>query len=72
MSWKMEVQVDGKWSGNGIAFATKKEAELAGQDLLGRWFVPTASRAVESDQPVNYEIVDGVQRRVEEVTDGSQ
>ena len=33
---------------------TKEEAEAAGKELLSRWFVPTDSRAVESDEPVNY------------------
>lgn len=49
-SWAPEVLVEGKWSGNGLRFATKEEAEQWGSDLLGRWFVPTDSRAVESDE----------------------
>lgn len=53
-SWAPEVLVEGKWSGNAIRFATKEEAELYGLDLLGRWFVPTDSRAVGSTDPVNY------------------
>jgi hypothetical protein len=56
MSWKPEVFADGSWSGNGLAFATKEESDLWGRDLLMRWFVPTDSRSVESDEPVNYEI----------------
>lgn len=60
MSWKPEVFVEGEWAGNGMAFATKEEAELWARDLLNRWFVPTDSRAVESDEEVNYEIKDGV------------
>lgn len=54
VSFKMEVLVDGTWSSNSCAYATRKEAEAAGVELLGRWFVPSDSRAVESDQPVNY------------------
>ena len=53
-SWKTEVLVDGKWATNSVRFATKEEAEEAGRELLGRWFVPTDSRAAESDDPVNY------------------
>lgn len=63
-SWVPEVLVEGKWSGNGLRFATKDEAELWGRDLLSRWFVPTDSRAVESEDPVNYEIVDNVLKAV--------
>jgi hypothetical protein len=64
MSWKPEVFAEGAWTGNGLAFATKEEAERWGADLLMRWFVPTDSRAVESTDPVNYKIVDG---KLEEV-----
>jgi hypothetical protein len=59
MSWKPEVFAEGAWTGNGLAFATKEEAEQWGADLLMRWFVPTDSRAVESTDPVNYKIIDG-------------
>jgi hypothetical protein len=53
-SWKTEVCVDGKWATNSLRFATKAEAEKAGFELLSRWFVPTDSRAAESEDPVNY------------------
>jgi hypothetical protein len=59
MSWKPEVLVSGKWAGNALVFATKEEAEQWGRDLLMRWFVPTDSRAVEVDKPVNYRLIDG-------------
>lgn len=59
MSWKPEVY-DRGWAGNGMAFETKEEAELWARDLLNRWFVPTDSRAVESDEPVNYAIIQGI------------
>jgi hypothetical protein len=54
VSWKTEVCVEGKWASNGCRFATRGEAEAAGTELLSRWFVPTGSRAAESDEPVNY------------------
>ena len=57
MSWKPEVLVDGKWSANGMAFASEREAQEWAYDLLRRWSVPMGARAVESDQPVNYKIV---------------
>jgi len=54
MSFKPEVFVQGKWSQNGLAFATQAEAEANARDLMGRWMLVENSRAVESDQPVNY------------------
>ena len=53
-SYKMEVLVDGKWSSNACVYATQAEATDAGHELLSRWFVPVDSRAVESNDPVNY------------------
>ena len=53
-SWKMEVCVSGSWSSNACVYATKEEAELAGKELLSRWYVPSDSRAVESTDAVNY------------------
>jgi hypothetical protein len=60
MSFKYEVEVDGKFSGNAVRFATEEEANAGGSELLSRWFVPTGYRVVSSDDPVNYEIKDGV------------
>jgi hypothetical protein len=54
MSYKTEVLVGREWSTNAIRFATQKEAEEYGGELLSRWFVPTDSRAAESTDPVNY------------------
>lgn len=56
MSWKPEVIADstGKWVGNGLAFATKAEAEANVRDLMNRWFAVRETRAIESDEPVNY------------------
>lgn len=59
MNWKPEVFVEGKWSQNALVFATREEAEQNARDLLMRWFVPTDSRAAESDEPVNYRYVNG-------------
>jgi len=60
MSWKPEVIADssGKWVGNAVAFATKEEAERWASDLAMRWTLVREWRAVESDEPVNYAIID--------------
>ena len=61
MSWKPEVQTDntGTWASNALRFATKEEAEANASALADRWFAVRDTRAVESDDPVNYRFVDG-------------
>lgn len=59
MSFKPEVFVEGKWSQNGLVFATHDEAKAYAQDLYCRWTLCTNHRAVESSEPVNYKFVDG-------------
>jgi hypothetical protein len=56
MSWKPEVIADntGKWVGNALCFATKKEAEDNVFDLSMRWTMVRDTRVVESEDPVNY------------------
>jgi hypothetical protein len=55
MSWKPEVMVDaGKWSQNGLVFATEAEARDSANDLMMRWFAVKDCRAVESTDAVNY------------------
>lgn len=60
MSWKSEVIADnsGKWAGNALRFATKAEAEQYVADLSMRWFAVKDTRVIESDEPVNYAIVE--------------
>jgi hypothetical protein len=58
MSWKPEVFVQGKWSRNGLVFATKEEAERSARDLMNRWMLVEDCRAVEVEDIVNYQIVD--------------
>jgi hypothetical protein len=66
MSWKPEVYAEGEWCGNGMAFATKEEAERWGFGLLMRCILFSDARAVESDQPVNYQLTDkGILIRLE-------
>lgn len=61
MSYKPEVRTskNGDWCGNGLAFATREEAEGNVQDLMQRWLLVTETRVVESDQPVNYKWQNG-------------
>lgn len=69
MSWKVEVQTGGDdWATNAVALATKGEAEWAAKDLMRRWMLVTAWRVVESDEPVNYEVVDNELRPVQHAT----
>jgi hypothetical protein len=55
MSWKAEVIADnsGKFCGNGLRFATHREAEAYARDLANRWTLVSEWRVVESDEPVN-------------------
>lgn len=66
MSFKPSVSTDGgaTFNENALAFATREEAELSAKDLMARWMLVTDWRVVESDQPVNYALVDGVMESV--------
>ena len=62
MSYKPVVQVSGegaKWHDNALRFATIEEAKANARDLMMRWMAVTACDAHESDDPVNYAMVDG-------------
>jgi hypothetical protein len=59
MSWKPEVKVSGEWSGNQLRFATKKEGETRARQVMWSWLQVDDARAMESDDPVNYAMVDG-------------
>lgn len=62
MSWKPAVQVAGEtgYHHNNLAFATEEEAIASAADLAERWLMVVAFRADHSDQPVNYQLQDGV------------
>lgn len=66
MSFKPSVSTDGgaTFNENALAFATHEEAEASAKDLMSRWLLVTDWRVVESDQPVNYAIKDGVMESV--------
>jgi hypothetical protein len=61
VSYAPEVIADssGKWSGNALRFATPEEATAWVDDLALRWTLVRDTRVVESDDAVNYAIVDG-------------
>ena len=69
MSFKPEASTDGgqTFNQNALAFATEAEALASAKDLFNRWMLATNWRVVESDQPVNYALVDGVLTSVEVV-----
>ena len=62
MSFQPSVSTDGgaTFNENNLAFATREEAELSARDLMARWMLVTDWRVIESDQPVNYAIKNGV------------
>lgn len=66
MSFKPEVRTgsDPKFYNNNLAFATREEAEISARDLMNRWLLVAEYRVAESDQPVNYQIIDGVMSEV--------
>lgn len=55
-SFAAEVIADasGKFTGNGLRFATQAEAEAYAADLASRWTLVTEWRVVPSDEPVSY------------------
>jgi len=58
MSFKPEVIADGsgKWAGNALRFATRKEAEDWVADLALRWTLVRETRVIETpDEPVTAE-----------------
>jgi hypothetical protein len=59
MSWRPMVRVANEWAGNGLRFVTREEALQSGQDLMARWMLVEAFRADESEEPANYEFLDG-------------
>ena len=62
MNYRPEISTDGgkSFSQNAQVFATREEAEASAKDLTSRWMLVTDWRVIESDQPVNYMLVDGV------------
>jgi len=46
VSYRYEVRTGTSWAGNATVFATHEEADLAGRELLPRWWVPEEHRVV--------------------------
>lgn len=66
MSWKPAIKTQGEdWNHNAMRFATKEEALASANDIYSRWMLATAFDAHESDDPVNYKIVDNILTPVE-------
>jgi len=61
MSFKAEVIADatGNYYSNELRFETREEAELYAADLAARWLMVRDRRVTESDDPVNYDFVNG-------------
>lgn len=62
MSFKPMIQTanDPKYYPNNTAFATREEAEIAAKGLYSRWMLAVDWRIDESEEPVNWTIVNGV------------
>ena len=56
-SYKAEMKVNGGWSSNARRYATREEADAAGQDLYSRWTSVEEYRVVPSSDPPNVEPV---------------
>lgn len=61
VSYKPQFKVfgDPKFYSNGIAFATHAEAEENAREKYNSWTSAEEYRVVESDEPVNYAMVEG-------------
>ena len=65
MSWRPQVEVEGKWEQNGLVFATEAEAAQYAADLYRRWTITSGYRAVEVDEPVTHQLVDNRLSRID-------
>ena len=67
-NFKYGVQLpdQAKLSFNAVVFATAEEAEAGGRELLSRWFVPIAYEVVETEDEVNYRVVNNRIQRLEQ------
>jgi len=50
---------------NAQVFATREEAEVAGNELMSRWFVPIGFEVIQVNQEVNYRIDNGRPVRID-------
>lgn len=59
-----QMRNDPVWYDNAQRFATKEEALASAESRFARWTAPAAFAAHESDDPVNYTFVDGMDQMV--------
>jgi len=60
MSYRPMMKIsESETVGNGLRFATRKEAEESALELFSRWTQPIDYSVEESTDPVNYEFVGG-------------
>ena len=59
-NYRPEISTDGgkSFGQNAQVFATKEEAETMAKDIFNRWMLATDYRATETEDPVNYRLVD--------------
>jgi hypothetical protein len=65
-SWKVEMTDGTGWSSNALRFATRAEAQAAGEDIFSRWLGAKDMRVVESDDPVSQRREHGENVRLED------
>lgn len=54
----VKTGTDPKWYDNAVRFATYEEAMISAQDLASRWMLVVDYSVQESDDPVNYKMVE--------------
>ena len=61
---------NGERKGNAQVFATESEARASAKSLFMRWVQPKGFDTEETDDPVNYRHVGGVDHRIVDINDG--
>lgn len=58
-NYRPEISTDGgkSFGQNAQVFATKEEAETMAKDIFNRWMLATDYRVAETEDPVNYQLV---------------
>lgn len=61
MNYKPAVRTNPKdnFSTNTLVFATREEAQASADELMSRWLSVVDTSVIETEEPVNYEFVDG-------------
>ena len=73
-NYRPEISTDGgkSFGQNAQVFATKEEAETMAKDIFNRWMLATDYRVTETEDAVNYRIVDNVLTPVARVVTDSE